>query len=196
METPYWLQPSDHDEPCPAMERLEYCERELAEFSPDDIDEICDAMERVRLGVTARSHDLITDVSREPQMLSRSYTIELPPEYPEQKVSIILEVDLVHEIEKRYGGVRTHTHTLGVQEFATTPDGSWCEMTERIYQIERTGDTVAAFVMEPDETMADVEAERAPESVGTERLMTPYDLREIQAILALIDDDATADSVQ
>jgi hypothetical protein len=180
METPYWLQPSDHDAPCPKTERLEYCERELAEFSPDDIDEICDAMERVRLGVTARSHDLITELSRE----------------PEQQVSIILEVDLIHEIEKRYGGVRTHTHTLDVQEFATTPDGSWCEMTERIYQIERTGDTVAAFVMEPDETMADVEAERAPESVGTERLMTPYDLREIQAILALIDDDATADSVQ
>ena len=195
METPYWLQPSDHDEPCPAMERLEYCERELAEFSPDDIEEICDAMERVRLGVTARSHDLITDISKEPWMLSRSYTIELPPEYPEQKVSIILEVDLVHEIEKRYGGVRTHTHTLDVQEFATTPDGSWCEMTERIYQIERTGDVIAAFVMEPDETMADVEAERAPESVGTERLMTPYDLREIQAILALIDDDAYSDAI-
>ena len=57
------------------------------------------------------------------------------------------------------------------------------------------GDTVAAFVMEPDETMADVEAERAPESVGTERLMTPYDLREIQAILALIDDDAYSDAI-
>lgn len=195
METPYWLQPSDHDEPCPAMERLEYCERELAEFSPDDIEEICDAMERVRLGVTARSHDLITDISKEPWMLSRSYTIELPPEYPEQKVSIILEVDLVHEIEKRYGEIRTHTHTLDVQEFATTPDGSWCEMTERIYQIERTGDVIAAFVMEPDETMADVEAERAPESVGAERLMTPYDLREIQAILALIDDDAYSDAI-
>jgi hypothetical protein len=102
---------------------------------------------------------------------------------------------LIHEIEKRYGGVRTHTHTLGVQEFATTPDGSWCEMTERIYQIERTGDVIAAFVMEPDETMADVEAERAPALAGTERPMTPYDLREVQAILALIDDDAYSDAI-
>jgi hypothetical protein len=54
---------------------------------------------------------------------------------------------------------------------------------------------IAAFVMEPDETMADVEAERAPALAGTERPMTPYDLREVQAILALIDDDAYSDAI-